>query len=123
MTNYEWLIKTNGELVKDILALLLSKEEGIPGCCSRTCCIDCDFDGYLKTLPCCTDATKKWLDAEHEPLYKKGDIVIDSNDKLAVVKKDECDEDFITISHYADNTIGIEVHVTSIKKKVGHIHI
>ena len=120
MTNYEWLIKNNEELVKDILAIHVSKEKETPSRCARTRCDGCDF--YSDDIQfCCLDNTKKWLDEEHEPLYKKGDIVIDSNNKLAVVKKDDCDGGFITISHYVDKTLGIEVDETIIKKKVGHI--
>jgi len=127
MTNYEWLIKYNEELVKSILAIHVCKEKGIPGRCSKTKCDNCDFNSECSySVSCCTDATKKWLEEEHVPLYKKGDLVVDSNDQLAVVVKEEffdsgCDEAMVMISHYVDNTIGIKEHVTEIKKKVGHI--
>ena len=59
MTNYEWLIKSNSELVKDILLHHLSKEKGIPSYCSETLCDDCDF-----RCGNCTKRVKEWLEAE-----------------------------------------------------------
>lgn len=122
MTNYEWLLKSNEELVKDILSQHIGKEKGIPSRCSKTGCDDCDFGCYPNTISGCVDATKKWLEEEHVPLYKKGDLVIDSNDQLAVIVNDNrYDEDIVLISHYVDNVIGIKEHASEIKKKVGHI--
>lgn len=122
MTNYERLVKNNAELVKEILSYHLSKEEGVPSSCSKTLCSNCDF-GNGRCLPFCVANAKEWLEAEPEPLYKKGDVVIDSDNQLAVIKEDDCGGDLITISHYADDTTGVKVLIKSIKKKVGHIEI
>lgn len=122
MTNYERLVKNNAELVKEILSYHLSKEEGMPSSCSKTSCSNCEF-GNGGCLPFCVNNARNWLNEECEPLYKKGDIVIDSYSQLAVIKEDDCGEDYIMVSHYTDNTTGMKVLISGIKKKVGHIEI
>ena len=122
MTNYEWLIKNNTELVKDILSQQLGKVKGIPKSCSNIGCDECEFYGR-DVRPVCRDNAREWLNEEREPLYKKGDVVIDSNNQLAVIKEDYYGGNLITISHYTDNTTGVKVFINSIKKKVGHTEI
>lgn len=117
MTNYEWIVKNKAELVKDILSYGLSKEKGTFGHCSKTMCVDCDFG----CNPFCSTSTKKWLEEEHEPLYKKGDIVINLDDQIQIVKDNDCGEDYVTISRYASGAPGITVPIIEIKKKLGHI--
>lgn len=117
MTNYEWLVKNKAELVKGILSRHLSKEKGIPDHCSETMCRDCDFSGGD-----CIARTKKWFEQEHEPLYKKGDIVIDSYNQMVLVVEDGYGED-IMVSRYIDDYKRSQhtIPLTDIKKKVGHI--
>lgn len=117
MTNYEWLVKNNAELAKDILAYGISKEKGKIGRCSQTMCIKCDFDD-----PFCSRNTKKWLEEEYEPLYKKGDIVVDSYNQMVLVVEDGYDED-IMVSRYVEDYKRNQhtISITDIKKKVGHI--
>lgn len=100
MTNYEWLIENNEVLIKDILAQHFNKEKGI----------------FYST-----EAAKEWLEDAHEPLYKKGDVVVDHNNVIRIIKEDYYDGDFIMVSRYIDDTGTIEEPITSIKKKVGHV--
>ena len=77
MTNFEWIIKDN-ERLKDLLAnsLAIYKDSRkIAKCCNIPCweCLFCDNDHLDKR---CSDLRKEWLNEEHEPLYKRGDIVI-----------------------------------------------
>lgn len=116
MTNYEWLIKNKADLVKDLLTSGLSKEKGIPGRCERTLCIKCDFEG-----PFCSTNSRKWLDEKREPLYKKGDIVVNHDNIILIVKEDYYDGDFIMVSRYIDNSVTLNEPISIIKKKVGHI--
>ena len=117
MTNYEWLVKNKAELVKDILRCHLSKEKGIPDRCSETYCRDCDF-----SCGDCTARSKEWLEQKHEPLYKKGDIVIGPFDQIFIVKEYRSDDGDIKVSRYVDGLSGGQViPITEIKKKVGHI--
>ena len=118
MTNYEWLVKNKAELVKNILGGSIGKHKGIPERCSSVNCMECDFNNGLVW---CRDNVKHWLDREHEPLYKKGDIVVGPFDQISLVKKDYDDDGSIMISCYTDNTCGRRISITDIKKKIGHI--
>jgi hypothetical protein len=120
MTNYEQLVKNNAELVKEILSYHLSKEDGIPSSCSKTTCSNCDF-GNGGCLPFCVANAKEWLEAEAEPLYKKGDIVITSYDQLVVIKEDAPEGTTIAVSSYIHDECISTIPITDIKKKVGHI--
>jgi len=120
MTNYEWLVKNNAELVKEVLAPNIGVTKRIVKPCLDTLCCDCEF---IDSLEACPANVKKWFEREHEPLYKKGDIVIDLYGKIVLIAEDDCGEDVIKISRYVND---LEHHqyiipITEIKKKVGHI--
>jgi hypothetical protein len=120
MTNYEYLLENHEELIKGIIIDKIAIRDGTPSLCSWGYCNECEFSWFVDGRNC-KSKVKEWLEEEYSP-YKIGDIVIDSNNQLAVVKEDDCDEGVIMISHFTDNTKGIEVHVTDIKKKVGNIY-
>lgn len=117
MTNYEWLVKNKAELVKNILCVSIGKRKGIPERCSSISCGDCDFNSCLVW---CRNNVEDWLEQEHEPLYKKGDIVIGPFNQLLLIKEDASDDGNVKATPYTD-TSGLNVAITNIKKKVGHI--
>jgi len=120
MTNYEWLVKNYSELVKDILSHQLGKVKGKPTSCSGTRCDNCEFNDV--GLICCDPIVREWLEMEHEPLYKKGDIIIDSYNRMVLVVEDSYGKD-IMVSRYVDD-YKLNQHtisITDIKKIVGHI--
>ena len=121
MTNYEWLLKNYDKLVKNILSRHLGKVKGMPISCLKTDCVNCDFESKTH-FPCCVKA-REWLNEEHEPLYRKGDIVITSYDELVVIKEDDPIGNTIAVSNYIHDECIAMMPITDIKKKVGHIDI
>ena len=78
MTNFEWLLKQDAELVKDCL---LGNTNGIAvNCnghvdeCNRMACIDCIFN----PSEICKMARMKWLEEEHNPYTIPFDTPVDT---------------------------------------------
>ena len=127
MTNYEWLIANEKEIVKDILAEHSGKHKGKIYRCSDTDCSDCDFKRSLNNNQPCRKTTEEWLEAEYEPLYKKGDVVIIKNEASIwiFVRETNCGNAILTRNVLdVDVEIGLDfnVKIDDIEKKVGNIY-
>lgn len=72
MTNYEWIVTNNKEIIEDILTNSIGKKKGKVSGCDDIACRECDFAKPSNSIQSCEKATKEWLEAEYEPLYKKG---------------------------------------------------
>ena len=119
MTNYEWMVKNNAGLVKESIAKIIGVKKGMPDRCAKTPCYECDFN---KDRRYCHDEIIRWLEQERKSLYKKGDIVVDINNQIRIIKEDDRGEDFIIVSsQYSDYSLGLRIPITDIKKKIGHI--
>ena len=124
MTNYEWVVTNKKEMVEHVLALYLGKTEGEIRLCEDIDCSDCDFKRSLNNDRPCKQTTKKWLEAEHEPLYKKGDILILEDKDIAIVTRED-DANSVIVSHNiecAERGEGWRVPFDLIKRKIGNVY-
>ena len=118
MTNYEWLMK-NETLLKSVLEKGLAVREGQCALCSDIYCGDCD-----SAFNNCQDKRQEWLEAEHETLYKKGDILILEDKDIAIVTRED-DVNSAIVSHNigcAERGEGWRVHFDLIERKIGNIY-
>ena len=123
MTNYEWIVTNEKEITEVILTNYIAKEKGEVSLCNETCCSDCDFKSSLNDNQMCAKTTKEWLKAEHEPLYKKGDVVIDKDGVIWVVASVK-DETLTVVSktRYIPSELMVDIPESDITKKVGNIY-
>lgn len=83
MTNYEWLVKENAELVKDCLSgsypgsngVAIKRNGDVDICDNTDCTSDCIFCRSPKP---CSDLQRKWFEEKHNPYSIPLDTPIDT---------------------------------------------
>lgn len=138
MTNLEWL-KNNDDLLEKYLCLGLAvhRETGrVSKCGGDVRCDNCLFDARYRGSSC-GESRKEWLNKEHDPLFKRGDIVVfkpskfyPAETRIGVVSKDDCDGTVLltwNISNIerhldvVDDIDAIQCNIEDIVRKIGNI--
>lgn len=121
MTNYEWIVTNEKEIIETILAEHLGKQKGKIIDCDDIACRDCDFASSPNSIHSCGEVTKEWLKAEYEPLYKKGDIVLAYETDILVIK-DINDHTVLLVNRLKAPYTTYKTDIKDIIKKVGNIY-
>ncbi len=124
MTNFEWIWRDN-KRSKDLFVhgLAVNERTGEVEKCSTFNCGLCLFNESDNDVDTCHDLAEDWLDMEHEPLYKRGDIIIMGSGDLAFVISESDPGTIVISNNIADlnNGIGVSTNIKYVKQKVGNM--
>ena len=129
MTNLEWLLQDK-ELLKEALSNRFGVSNGKINECSSIRCENCDFGRDMNSIHHreCAEQRKEWLEAEHVPLYKKGDVILTKHGTLLFVVK-EVGKYVYVCTHEKNldkniNTVidNFYIDEEDVKKKAGNVY-